>query len=177
MAFTERQFRDALGRFPTGVVIVSSVAQSGEWLGITVSSFNSVSLSPPLVLFSIARHAVSFDAWRNVPRFAVGVLDEHQEELSNRFARSMGEKWKGLSPIMGSTGLPLLPNTLVTFECETFSRHDGGDHEIVIGRVVELHHSRTRSGGPLVVAEGRYQRLATGMVDAPPVDPMLLYGW
>jgi flavin reductase (DIM6/NTAB) family NADH-FMN oxidoreductase RutF len=177
MPFNERQFRDALGRFPTGVVIVSSVSKSGEWLGMTVSSFNSVSLVPPLVLFSIARRSLSFDAWQNVDHFAISVLSEHQEDLSNRFARSLGEKWQGLTPIIGYTGIPRLPNTLVTFECNTFNRYDGGDHEIVVARVTELHEHRTRSTGPLVVAEGRYQRLATGIVDAPAVDPALLYGW
>jgi flavin reductase (DIM6/NTAB) family NADH-FMN oxidoreductase RutF len=178
MSFDDRHFRDALGQFPTGVAIVSAVAASGDWLGITVSSFNSVSLSPPLVLFNLARLAASFAAWRNVPHFAIGVLNENQEDLSNRFARPGGEKWKGMTSLIGRTGVPILAGTLATFECETYARYDGGDHEIIIGRVIELHCTKTKPSRPLVVAEGRYHRLATSSTEgAPPVDPLLLYGW
>jgi flavin reductase (DIM6/NTAB) family NADH-FMN oxidoreductase RutF len=107
-SFDERLYRDALGRFPTGVVVVSTIGNCGEWLGITVSSFNSVSLTPPLVLFSISRHAISFQAWRKVDRFVINVLNEDQEELSNRFAQSKGEKWNGINRMTTRSGLPMI---------------------------------------------------------------------
>ena len=173
-----RRFRDALGQFPTGVVIVTALAQGGERLGMTVSSFNSVSLQPPLVLFSLHRQAVSFTAWQQVERFAVSVLNDEQGELSNRFARAKGEKWVGLSELNGRSGVPLLPNTLVAFECETYGRHDGGDHEIVVGHVVELHENARTRGRPLVFFDGRYRQLASGAAGhTPPVDAAFLHGW
>ena len=176
MPVDELAFRDALGQFPTGVVIVSTVTDTGEWLGMTVSSFNSISLSPPLVLFSVARRALSFSAWRSADRFAISVLSEDQEELSNRFARSKGEKWEGLESTVTRTLLPLLPDSLVAFECETYCRYDGGDHEIIMGRVLEIHGGNT-DRQPLVVAKGRYQRLTGGGDPTPWGDATLLYGW
>lgn len=173
----QRRFRDALGQFPTGVVIVSAVSPTGDWLGMTVSSFNSVSLEPPLVMFSIARRALSFDTWRAVRHFAISVLSDEQEELSNRFARSKSKKWRGLNPIITPLSLPVLPGSLVAFECETYSRCDGGDHEIILGRVVGLHWGTAFSGQPLVVAKSKYHRLAAASADAPLGEAALLYGW
>lgn len=178
MPFESRRLRDALGQFPTGVVIITALAASGERLGMTVSSFNSVSLDPPLVLFSVHRQANSFAAWQQVPCYAINVLNEEQEELSNRFARAKGEKWTGLSPLAGATGVPVLPNALVTFECESHARYDGGDHEIFIGRVVALRDNLVKRGRPLVFFDGRYRQLA-GLGDAhtPPSEAVYLHGW
>lgn len=178
MAIDGRRFRDALGQFPTGVVVVTALAQTGERLGMTVSSFNSVSLDPPLVLFSLHRQAVSFTAWQRVKRFAVSVLNDEQGELSNRFARAKGEKWTGLSELNGRTGVPLLPNAVVVFECETYGHHDGGDHQIIVGRVVDLHENARVRGRPLVFFDGRYRQLASGAAGhTPPVDAAFLHGW
>jgi len=178
MPVDERRFRDALGRFPTGVAVITTVAEEGAWLGMTVSSFNSVSLSPPLVLFSIARNAASFPAWTKARQFAVNILSEDQEQLSNRFARSRGEKWIGLAPLRGKLGLPLLPNTLAAFECETYGRYDGGDHEIIVGEVKCLHEGRASPVRPLVFHGGRYRRLSDhGSAHAPPSDAVYLHGW
>jgi flavin reductase (DIM6/NTAB) family NADH-FMN oxidoreductase RutF len=173
----ERRFRDALGHFPTGVAVISTVSQSGEWLGMTVSSFNSISLTPPLVMFCIAKRAISFAAWSTITRFAVSILEEGQEELSNRFARSKGEKWKGLNPVLTASGIPMVPNSLVAFECETYSRYDGGDHEMILGHVLQLHWGFAASHQPLVVAKGHYYRVASCGTSMEPSDAMLLYGW
>ncbi|MGA8591900.1 MAG: flavin reductase family protein, partial [Pseudolabrys sp.] len=115
-----RRVRDALGQLPTGVTIIRTVTTGGDRLGMTISSFNSLSLEPPLVLFSIWREANSFVAWQQVERHAINVLSEDREELSNKFARAKGEKWIGQTVLSGETGLPLLPNAVLTFECEAY---------------------------------------------------------
>ena len=173
----DRRLRNALGQFPTGVTIITTVAAGGERLGMTDSSFSSLSLDPPLILFSIHRRSHSFSAWQQVKHYAVNILNEAQEELSNRFATAKGEKWAGLATRAGKTGVPLLPNAVVTFECEPYGRHDGGDHEIFIGRVVEVHENMAKRGRPLVFSGGRYRQLVTGAAHAPPSDANFLYGW
>jgi flavin reductase (DIM6/NTAB) family NADH-FMN oxidoreductase RutF len=159
-----RRFRDALGQFPTGVTIITTVTTGGDRLGMTISSFNSLSLDPPLVLFSIWREANSFVAWQQAERYAINVLSEDQEELSNKFARAKGEKWIGQTVLRGKAGLPLLPNAVLTFECEAYDRHDGGDHEIFVGR-------------PLVFFGGQYRRLGTVEANAPADIVNFLHGW
>ena len=172
-----RRFRDALGQFPTGVTIITTVTTGGDRLGITISSFNSLSLDPPLVLFSIWREANSFVAWQQAERYAINVLSEDQEELSNKFARAKGEKWIGQTVLSGKTGLPLLPNAVLTFECEAYDRYDGGDHEIFVGRVVQLHENRAKRGHPLVFFGGQYRRLGTVEANAPADIINFLHGW
>jgi flavin reductase (DIM6/NTAB) family NADH-FMN oxidoreductase RutF len=177
VSLDNRRFRDALGQFPTGVTIVTSVTASGERLGMTISSFNSLSLEPPLVLFSIVKQANSFAAWQKAERYAVNVLSEDQEELSNRFARPKGEKWIGQTVLSGRTGVPLLPNAVIAFECEAYGRHDGGDHEIFVGRVVELHENQAKRGRPLVFFGGQYRRLGAADPYTPPDIANFLHGW
>lgn len=177
MSFDQRAFRNALGAFPTGVAIVSARSPSGERLGMTVSSFNSVSLDPPLILLSLARAAKSFAAWSSVERFAVNILSEQQEQLSNRFARPLGEKWTGAAAVAGETGVPVMPNALAVFECALHARHDGGDHEIFVGRVLSFRTSSHKQDLPLIFFGGRYRRLDTGFKDAPPTDISIFEGW
>jgi flavin reductase (DIM6/NTAB) family NADH-FMN oxidoreductase RutF len=104
------------------------------------------------------------------------VLSEDQEELSNKFARAKGEKWIGQTVLSGKTGLPLLPAVL-TFECEAYVRYDGGDHEIFVGRVVQLHENRAKRGHPLVFFGGQYRRLGTVEENAPADIINFLHGW
>jgi flavin reductase (DIM6/NTAB) family NADH-FMN oxidoreductase RutF len=177
LSFDDRRFRDALGAFPTGVAIVTGVTAGGERLGMTVSSFNSVSIAPPLVLFSVARRAHSFAAWAEMPRYAINILSAQQEELSNRFARPLGDKWSGLTVLDGDAGVPVLPNALATFECEAHARYDGGDHEIFVGRVVALRTSVHKQEAPLIFFGGRYRHLETGFRDMPPRDVSIFEGW
>ena len=172
-----RRFRNALGQFATGVTIITAISREGERLGMTISSFNSLSLDPPLVLFSIVRAANSFAAWQQAERYAINVLNDEQEELSTRFAKPRAEKWVGQSILTGKTGAPLLPNAVVTFECEAFSRHDGGDHEIFVGRVVEVHENFSKVGRPLIFHGGKYRRLSESQAHVVPDEASFLQGW
>jgi len=172
------RFRHALGQFPTGVVIATAVTGEGARVGMTMSSFNSVSLDPPLVLFSIHRQAATFALWQGVTRYAINILNEEQEALSNQFARARGDKWDAVSPLTGTTGVPILPNACAVFECEAHARHDGGDHEIFVGRVVEFHVHSVHRGRPLVFFEGRYRQLAgAATAHTLPDEAVLLHGW
>jgi flavin reductase (DIM6/NTAB) family NADH-FMN oxidoreductase RutF len=177
VSFDERRFRDALGAFPTGVAVITGMSEDGERVGMTVSSFNSVSISPPLVLFSVARRAHSFGIWTRMPRYAINILSQQQEEISNRFARALGDKWSGLLTLDGQTGLPLLPNALAVFECVAYGRHDGGDHEIFVGRVQAFRTSPHKQEQPLIFFGGRYRRLDAGFGDLPPRDATIFDGW
>ncbi|KQZ01469.1 hypothetical protein ASD45_11875 [Pseudolabrys sp. Root1462] len=177
MSFDDRRFRDALGAFPTGVAVITAVTTAGERLGMTVSSFNSVSLTPPLILFSVVRRAHSFAAWMQVTRYAVNILSQDQEKISNRFARPLADKWSGLVVIDGETGVPLLPNALASFECESHTHVEGGDHVIFLGRVTALRTTPLRQSQPLIFYGGRYRRLDTGFRDEPPRDAHIFEGW
>jgi len=173
-----RKSRNALARFLTGVVVATARTQAGDLVGMTMSSFNSVSLDPPLVLFSIHRKAQSFAAWQSITRYAVNVLNEEQEQVSNQFARPSGNKWEGLTILTGRNGAPMLPNAGVVFECESYARYDGGDHEIFVGRVEALHEHTFTCQRPLVFFEGRYRQLASAAsAHIPPPEAELLHGW
>ena len=173
-SWDDRGFRDALSKFATGVA-VATCQVDGLLFGATVTSFNSVSLSPPLVLFSLARAAKTFDAWQKASHFAITVLGEHQSELSNRFARGGEDKWKDLTPRWGSHGTPALPKGLVTFECEVYARYDGGDHEIVVGQVLSFN---LREVPPLLFFGGRYRRVQPEQpLETPPDFEARVHGW
>jgi flavin reductase (DIM6/NTAB) family NADH-FMN oxidoreductase RutF len=174
MGFTEREFRDALGQFATGIAVVTSEVD-GTLLGSTVSSFNSVSLAPPLILFSLARSAQTFPLWIKAQHFGVTILAEHESDLSNRFARGGAEKWNGLAPLRGSNGIPLLRGGLAVFECATHALYDGGDHEIMVGRVLSFIRN---DGRPLLFHGGRYRRVHDDQpIETPPDADLWLHGW
>lgn len=155
-----RQLRNAFGSFATGVAIVTALYE-GERIGATVSSFNSVSLAPPLVSFSIARNAKAFQAWETTPTFCVSILSSDQADLSTRFARSLGDKWTGVSLLPAQTvDAPLIDGAIMWFECEAYGRHDGGDHLILIGRVLAARRNCAANPGPLVFFGGGYRHLA-----------------
>ena len=173
---SERGFRDALGFFATGVAVIT--AQVGDdKLGTTVSSFNSVSLDPPLVLFSLARTSLGFAKWKAASFFAISVLDEEQIAVSNRFAKAGGNKWAGLDIRHADNGAPLPPGAIAHFECRPYACYDGGDHEIFVCEVdrYRVHHPRRQ---PLVFFSGKYRRLDRHDADqAPPRDDLWLHGW
>jgi flavin reductase (DIM6/NTAB) family NADH-FMN oxidoreductase RutF len=174
MTFTDREFRDALGQFATGVCVVTAEVDN-TLLGSTVSSFNAVSLAPPLILFSLARSALTLPLWLKARHFGVTVLAESQSDMSNRFARGGPEKWSGLAPLRGASGVPLLRDGLVTFECETYAFYEGGDHEIVVGRVLSFTRTETT---PLLFHGGRYSRLHSDRaIETPPDTDVWLHGW
>lgn len=163
MKFDRRAFRTALGHFPTGVVIVTAPVEGGEPLAMTVSSFNAVSLDPPLVLFSVDRGAPSLRHLLAARSFGISVLRREQSELSGRFSHAKGRKWDGIEPDLGMTGCPLIKQCLATYECEHFAAHEGGDHLIIIGRVVRFEIAP--EGEPLVFFRGAYHGIAAGDAD------------
>ncbi len=150
---TERDFRDALGRFATGVTVVTTQSDKGP-LGITANSFASVSLDPPLVLWSPARASQRFPAFEAAERYAIHVLGSDQIDLCRRFSRD-GLDFAGLDWIAGEDGVPLIEGCLARFDCRRTAVHDGGDHLIVVGRVLQ---AGVRDGVPLLFSGGLYGR-------------------
>ena len=162
--FTSRELRDALGCFATGITVVTTREPDGRPLGVTVNSFASVSLTPPLVSFCLDRGAFSFSGFLDTPFFAINVLGEDQQSISAAFARSTQEdKFVGIPHRSGITGSPLVEDSLCTLECERLQAVDAGDHVILLGRV--LHIEATRVGNPLLYFRGRYARLAPAETD------------
>ena len=182
-AFTQREFRDALSRFATGVTIVTTRDASHAPVGMTAGSFNSVSLDPPLVLWSVTKAAQSAPAFHAARHFAVHVLAADQTDLSNRFARRGEDKFAGLDTADNAHGVPLLPDFAARFECTTWAVHEGGDHWIIIGEVDAL---QIGAGDGLIFSGGAYASAAPiraqsgGPEGEPdggggPVESMLLY--
>ena len=148
-----RELRRALGRFATGVTIVTTCSEDGQLDGLTANSFSSVSLDPPLVLWSLSRTARSLPSFLAARWFAVNVLGSHQHGLSARFARTAADKFAGLAYTAGLGGCPVLDDGLAHFECSVFNRVDAGDHVIFLGRVERMTH---RDGEPLLYSGGQY---------------------
>lgn len=162
----DRAFRQALGEFATGVAIVTARGKGEDLIGMTMSSFNTVSLDPPLVLFSVDRKAKSLPAMQDAKGFAVNILARDQEGISNQFARALTNKWDQVKTTVGHAEAPLISGALAHFECEPYANYDGGDHVIFVVRVVRY---TTRTGGepPLVFFRGRYRDLADDNDRAP----------
>jgi flavin reductase (DIM6/NTAB) family NADH-FMN oxidoreductase RutF len=158
MSIDRLAFRDSLGCFVTGVTIVTTLGADGEHVGLTVNSFNSVSLEPPMVLFSLDRGAHSLPVFETSGAFAVSVLSDAHEALSNRFARRDADKWDGVACRIGTTGCRLLGGAMATFECTTYARYDGGDHVIFVGTVIAMKFDP--GAKPLVYYRGAYNRLS-----------------
>lgn len=150
-----RIFRDALGRFASGVSVVAASSPEGA-VGITITSFASLSLDPPLVLFCIGRNSANFDALVGAPAFSVNILAADQESVSELFASQRNDKFDHVAVTTGRSGAPLLAGCLANLECTRIAVHPGGDHDIVIGRVDGL---RTGAGAPLLRYCGTYYRL------------------
>lgn len=148
-----QSLRHALGHFATGVTVITTRDATRQPVGVTVNSFNSVSLDPPLVLWSLARNAYSLAAFQHHGHFAVHVLAADQQEISNRFARAGSDKFCDLELEQGLADLPLLPGCAAIFQCRTEAWHEGGDHIIMIGRILSYTcHDRH----PLLFHRGRY---------------------
>lgn len=148
--------RRALGSFATGVTVVTCRDAQGRPCGITVNSFSSVSLDPPLILWNIARVSNSLEAFLNADVFVVNVLAEHQHELACHFARSDHRLFDSVEYSPGPAGVPVLPDTLGCFECRTHEVYGGGDHYIIVGQIEKF---RWRKGEPLIFFGGRYTAL------------------
>jgi flavin reductase (DIM6/NTAB) family NADH-FMN oxidoreductase RutF len=143
--FNSRQLRGALGAFVTGVTVVTTVDEDGRFHGVTANSFSSVSLDPPLVLWSQAVDAHSHPVFLNAERFAVNILAEDQLELSYRFAKSARDKFRGLEVDIGLGGVPLLRGCSARLQCRSFSRMAGGDHTIYVGEVQSIDRAERKS--------------------------------
>jgi len=147
------EYRRALGCFATGVAVITAVDETGAAAGITVNSFNSVSLDPPLVLWSIADNAGSYETFVNVEHFAVNVLAEDQQDVCERFAKSGTDKFEGLVCRQAVAGVPVLPEYSAVFVCQREYVYEGGDHKIIVGRVLEFEDRKT---DPLIFYRGHF---------------------
>ncbi|WP_028630990.1 p-hydroxyphenylacetate 3-hydroxylase reductase component [Metapseudomonas resinovorans] len=152
-AFDSRAFRRALGNFATGVTIVTATAPDGTRAGVTANSFNSVSLDPPLILWSIDKRSSSLAVFEQASHFAVNILAADQIELSNQFARPRDDKFEGVAFDRGIGGAPLFPDCAARFQCELHQQVDGGDHVILIGKVMAFDDF---GRSPLLYHQGAY---------------------
>lgn len=157
MTFDLRAFRSALGCFPTGVAVVTTTTQ-GTPMGITVNSFTSVSLDPPLVLWCIDRKSDRYHVFTHAPGYTISVLGTEHQSVSSRLAKQGEHKLDGIELIKTELGPPALADSLAVFECHREAVHESGDHAILIGRVIRFH--RHEAGAPLVFFKGKYGALA-----------------
>jgi len=142
-----------MGCFATGVAVVTAIDRNGTKVGMTINSFNSVSLDPPLVLWSIANDSQSFDTFVEAEHFAVNVLAIHQQNICEQFAARGTDKFNGLDCDAGIAGVPILPAYSAIFECKAEDRYDCGDHAILVGRVLRFEDRKT---DPLIFYRGHY---------------------
>ncbi|MEX0343224.1 MAG: flavin reductase family protein [Erythrobacter sp.] len=154
--FDPQAFRDALGSFVTGVTIVTARDDRGRPFGLTANSFNSVSLDPPMVLWSLSLRSRTLPVFRDATSWAVHVLAADQQPMSDRFARPGEDKFAGLDVADGPEGAPLLEGCAARFGCRARFEYEGGDHAIFLGEVVDFDR---REAAPLIYHGGRYGRV------------------
>jgi len=154
---TTEEFKHACGRFATGVTVASVLDAQGTPHGLTVSSFTSVSLEPPLILICLGHEVTSIDLFRAAAYFGVSILKEEQRDLSRHFARKGHDRFNGLPWERGVTGVPLLKGVLATMECQVEQRVTAGDHDIFIAQMVQ---ARVEKGEPLIHFASHYRRLS-----------------
>src|SRR5262245_20087195 len=157
--------RRTLGRFATGVVVVTTQTDEGQPVGMTMNSFTSVSLDPPLVLYSVSRSSRLHRPLVEAPGFAINVLTEAQKDLSLRFAKPGFDRFGALAYTQGQMGAPVLPDALAVIECETRFVTEAGDHDLVLGRVIALTTDPEIPCEPLVFFSGAYRRLDNQYTD------------
>ena len=152
-AFTEHQFRDALAQFATGVTVIAARRGDSRFTGFTANSFTSVSLDPPMVLWSLSRRSASLPAFEAAERYSVTVLSDAQLELARRFSRPHADRFEGVPCRLGWADAPLIDGCVAWFECSNHARHRAGDHVVFIG---EVHACARGHGRGLVFHEHRY---------------------
>lgn len=156
--FDAGKFRQALGQFATGVAVMTARDGTGRGIGVTVNSFTSVSLDPPLVSFCLDRSALSFSTFTGVETFAVNILASDQQEVSQTFARSLGEdKFTGVICEVDDHGAPLIKGCLAWLSCKRHTIVEAGDHVIILGEV--YHLSLGHPGAPLLYFRGKYAKI------------------
>lgn len=146
-------FRKALGQYATGITIITTLDAMGKYVGVTANSFNSVSLHPPLVLWSLSKKSSSLPAFAQATHYGVSILAGNQEDLSVRFSMFKGDRFEGLEVIKTDSGVPLIPGALAHLECRIRNRHDEGDHFIMVGEVEKCDY---REGQALVYRSRKY---------------------
>lgn len=158
MSLDPIEFRNALGRFATGVCVITTNPEGVTPFGMTVNSFASVSLDPALILWSIQKNSDCFDTFSKAETFAVNILSDDQQDISNQYAKKGEHDLVEGSFRQGATGCVVLKEAMSSFECTIDARHDGGDHVIIVGRVHEMtNHPAERN--PLVFFSGKYREL------------------
>ena len=168
-SFDSSWFRAALGQFATGVTVVTARSDSGALVGLTVNSFSSLSLDPPLVLWSLVSSSSSAAAFREAPHFAINILSDQQVEVSQRFASKVPNKFGAVEVGEGVGGSPLITGCAAWFECSTESMQEAGDHILFIGRVQRFSRADRK---PLIFCAGKYL-FVDGETDA----SYLSFGW
>ena len=157
MSFDPKEFRNSLGNFATGVAIITVNCKNKGDLGLTVNSFSSVSLDPPLVLWSINRNSDLFDTFIGTETFTVNILNENQQDLSNQFSKKEEHSLDNYDWDRTKNGCKVVPDSLVHFDCDTYEKLDGGDHIIFVGKVT---HFESRNGKPLLFSQGKYRKIS-----------------
>ena len=159
MTFDTRAFRSALGNFPTGIAVMTAASSEASHIGITVNSFTSVSLDPPLVLWCIDRRSRRYPAFAGATGFTVSILASGHQDVSSRLAGAGEHTLDGIALMATELGPPALADALAVFECTLESVQDAGDHAILIGRVLRFAR-HDGAGAPLVYYQGKYGALA-----------------
>ena len=152
-----RALRNAFGAFATGVTIITTRGADGKDYGLTANSFSSVSLEPPLLLWCLGDKTDCFDAFQQADHYAIHVLAEDQQNLSNQFASKGADKFAGIDCERGPGGTPLLPHYLARFVCRGVHKYDGGDHVIHVGEIVDFSEKELE---PLLFHKGKYRELS-----------------
>ena len=156
MSVSSDEFRSVLGRFPSGVTVVTTKAADGSDQGMTVSAFCSLSLEPPLILICIEKTASVYTALTTAPAFIVNILSAKQEQIARRFSIVDIDRFEGVGFSRSRNGIVVLDDVLGVIECNRFSLHDGGDHTIVVG---EVEAGRAETGAPLLYYRGGYAQM------------------
>jgi flavin reductase (DIM6/NTAB) family NADH-FMN oxidoreductase RutF len=163
-ALDPRDFRNALGTFATGVTIITAVADDGKPYGLTCNSFASVSINPPLVLWSLGMYSQGLPIFQNASHFAVNVLGISQQALASKFAKSGVDRFAGVDWTPGLGNAPLLAGSVAQFQCRAANRYYGGDHVIFLGAVEAYTYNKQE---PLLFVSGGFGRFAGGDTVAP----------
>ncbi|MES2536550.1 MAG: flavin reductase family protein [Pseudomonadota bacterium] len=165
--FDASHFRRALSQFATGVTVITTRLPDGSFAGLTASSFNSVSIDPPLVLWSLGQAASSMPAFTDTSHYVINVLAAGQDELATRFSRRLDNRFEGVDFELSRTGLPILKGVAAWFECHNRSRYPEGDHVIFVG---EVERCDVQPQAPLVFHGGRFVSLTDDNADANAAD-------
>jgi len=139
------ELRKAFSSFATGVTVITGIGNNSQPVGVTISSFNTVSLDPPLVLWSLSERSILVDAFTLGKKQLIHVLERSQEDIAMRFAKSTGDQFAGIDVVTGPSGLVTLPDCVAYFECETIAIHPGGDHRIIVARIINMHDHEERA--------------------------------